>query len=576
MRFTTIRVITLVAFLIVLARLFYWQIIRSPELQAAGLAQYQRTSQLTVSRGGIYTADGYPLVINQKVYTLFAQPKKLTDPPLQIAATITPYLFPVLDAATVSTEAARPDPTQLRSQLLTKLSDTSKGWVALMHDVPVTAHDQITNLNFTGIGFDPDEMRYYPEGSMAAQLLGFVGNDAQGNPQGYFGIEGKYDLELKGKVGSLSQETDALGKPIAIGGFQKFDALSARDIHLTIKRDIQNLVEQKIAEGVAKYGAKSADAVIMEPSTGKILAMASYPSYDPARFVAYPPSLYKNPLVADSYEPGSTFKVLTVASGIDAGVITPETQCDDCGAPKTIGKYTIKTWNDKYFKNITMLDALAKSDNTAMMFVAARLGKERFVSYIHNFGMGEKTGIDLQDETTPSLRDDNKWGDIDVATASFGQGIAVTGIQILDAVASVANHGMLMRPYVVDKVVADQQVYTTQPKPVRQVMKDSTAAQVTQMMIYSAGHGDAKWALPKGYTIAGKTGTAQIPINGHYDENRTIASFIGFAPAEDPKFAMLVRVSEPTVSEWGSETAAPIWFSIAKDLFVKMGIPPNQ
>ncbi|PWU23956.1 hypothetical protein C5B42_01190 [Candidatus Cerribacteria bacterium 'Amazon FNV 2010 28 9'] len=568
-RLRLLSIIFLFCFGAVITRLFYWQFFRSDDLRAAALAQYQHTSAVPYTRGKIFTEDGYPLVLNQTVYTLFAEPNHLSQPASQIAA----LLFPFVLSSQTSTQSSS---IQVQSSLVSRLSDTSRNWVALGHTISEQSKQQIQQMNIGGIGFDPEEIRFYPEGSMAAHLLGFVGNDANGEPTGYFGVEGKYNMELKGKDGEISQETDALGKPIAIGDFQEFQGLVARDLYLTIHRDVQHVLEQKIAEGVQKYGAMSGDVVVMEPQTGKIIGLASFPSYDPSHFWTADPSLYKDPIVADGYEPGSTFKVLTVAAGIDSGVITPDTPCDDCGAPKTVGKYTIRTWNDQYFKNISMNDALAKSDNTAMMFVADKVGKDRFIHYIHEFGIGEKTGIDLQDETTPPLRADNAWGDIDIATASFGQGIAVTEIQILNAVSAIANGGILMKPYVVSKVVAGDQTFVTQPQQIRHVVNQQTASEVAQMMVYSATHGDAKWALPKGYSIAGKTGTAQIPVGGHYDPNRTIASFIGFAPADNPKFVMLVRLTDPQTSEWGSETAAPIWFDIAKELFLKMGIPPTQ
>ncbi len=556
----------------IVARLFYWQVTKSSQLKDVAQSQYQRRLELQVSRGKIYTADGYPLAINQRVFTAYATPKTLDASPARISALLAPILYSPKEASISGVTSV----TELETQLLSRFSDPTKSWISLRHHVTKDQQERILNLGLTGIGFDPEEIRYYPESSMAAHLLGFVGNDEQGNPKGYFGIEGRYDLELKGKGGYLSQETDAAGRPIAIGDFVRIETVAARDLNLTVRRDIQNFLEEKLLRALEIYGAKSADAIIMEPQTGKIMAMAATPAYDPSRFYEFDPNLYKNPTVADSYEPGSTFKVLTVAAGIDAGAIKPETECDDCGGPKTIGKYTIRTWNEKYYKNITMTEALSKSDNTAMMFAADKIGKERFVSYLHAFGLGEKTGIDLQDEASPRLREDNKWGDIDIATASFGQGIAVTPIQLITAVNTIANGGKLMHPYVVDQVTAGEKVFTTKPKVVRQVVSKETAATVTAMMIEAAAHGDAKWALPKGYVIAGKTGTAQIPVGGHYDENRTIASFVGFAPADNPRFTMLVRLSEPQTSQWGSETAAPLWFSIAKDLFVKLGIPPTK
>jgi cell division protein FtsI (penicillin-binding protein 3) len=572
-----IRIFVLLFFGLVIARLFYWQVLQSDRMKAEAQSQYSSVSTTTASRGKIFTADGYPLVTNQDVYTIFADPKTLDAPASAIAAQLTPFMMQTLDgedAAQAATDEARRNVIQLgwTTTLLSKLT-ADANWVALKRKVPRDVKDHIAALNIQGLGFERDEERYYPEASMAAQLLGFVGNDNNGNPQGYFGIEGMFDRELRGKEGVLKQEKDAAGIPIALGAFDSIEPQDGRDIVLTIHRDLQFMLEQQLQAGMAKYGSKTAEGVIMDPHTGAILAMASFPQYDPSAFYQYDPQLYKNPIVNDVYEPGSTFKILTVSAGIDSGAITPDTQCDACSGPAQISGYSIKTWNDKYFPNSSITEGLIHSDNTVMIYAAQKMGKDTFVNYIHNFGLGQKTGIDLQDEALPPLRDD--WKDIDVATTSFGQGIAVTGIQMMRIAQVIANGGVMMRPMLVQSVKQGDQTIAVQPKEEGRVITQQTASEVTQMMVESATYGDAKWALPKGYEIAGKTGTAQVPVSGHYDATKTVASFIGFAPASDPKFVMLIKLREPSTSQWGSETAAPLWFSIAKELFMRMGIPPD-
>src|SRR5258708_4175510 len=236
-RLEAFRTIVLIVFCGVLFRLFFWQILKSSQLKLEAAAQYNRVSELPVSRGKIFTADGYPIAMNQRVYTLFALPKKLNDSPPRIANLLAPILF---DQVALASGSATPTLDLLRDLLMGKISDTSKNWIALRHDVSKDEYDSIQNLNIQGLGFDPDEIRYYPEASMAAHLMGFVGNDELGNPKGYFGIEGRYDLELKGKGGYVAQQTDALGKPIAIGDFQQVESVAARDLRLTVRRDIQN------------------------------------------------------------------------------------------------------------------------------------------------------------------------------------------------------------------------------------------------------------------------------------------------------------------------------------------------
>lgn len=550
----------LLLFCVIFVRLWFWQIIKGPELSLIASQQYDRTSLTSFRRANIFSADGYPLVLNEQKFSLYVRPKALNNPLLTLAA-----------LESVASHVASPASYLLPP--LARLGDKERVLVGKM--LSSKDKSEIDKLSLNGLEFDPLYARSYPEASMAAHLLGFVGQDDLGKPVGYYGVEGEYDLELKGKQSRTLQETDVLGKPISIGKYEEIEGVEPRDLHLTLRRDLQYIVEKALEKGVERYGAKSADAIIMDPKTGKILALGIYPSFEPAKYRSYDLSVFRNQIIADAYEPGSTMKVVTVASGIEAGVIGPDTPCTDCGAPKTIGKYTIKTWNNEYTPNITMRDALAKSDNTAMMFVADKLGKDRYVQFLKKFGFGQKTDVDLQGEIAPALRPDAKWGDIDLATSSFGQGIAVTGIEMLDAVGAIANKGVRMRPFVVEKVVSSSEEFVTKPKVLGLAISEKTAETVTNMMIDSANHGDAHWALPKGYTIAGKTGTAQIPVEGHYDDKRTIASFVGFAPAYDPQFVMLVRVLEPTTSQWGSETAAPLWFAIAKELFLKLGIPPQ-
>ena len=263
-----------------------------------------------------------------------------------------------------------------------------------------------------------------------------------------------------------------------------------------------------------------------------------------------------------------------MAAALDARAVTPETICETCGGPIQIGGYTIRTWNDVYYPNSTMTEVIVHSDNTGMVFAVRKLGLDTLYEYLVRFGIGEKTGIDLEEESKVELRQKKEWKEIDLATASFGQGIAVTGIQMARIVATIANGGVMLKPQVVHKVEGEVEL-ELKPKPGKRVLSNETARLLTEMMVTAVEKGEAKWAKPDGYRIAGKTGTAQIPVAGHYDEDKTIVSFVGFAPSENPVFAMLVKLREPQSSPWGSETAAPLWFAIAKDLFYYYGIQPE-
>lgn len=313
----------------------------------------------------------------------------------------------------------------------------------------------------------------------------------------------------------------------------------------------------------------------MDPGTGAILGLASFPNYDPAHFIDFEPSLYHLPSISQTYEPGSTFKTLVLAAAVNEGLITPDTVCAEaCAGPVTVGAYQIRTWNNQYHPGQTIRDILERSDNVGMVMVGQLLGSDRLNQYLEAFGIGQATGIDLQRETVVPLR--NKWADIDTATASFGQGIAVTSMQMLSAVGSLANGGVRLQPQVTSRLVnPDGTIIPMPPKVVGQPVSPKTAAVLTDLMVTAASHGEAQWAIPKGYRIAGKTGTAQIPIAGHYDTEKTIASFIGFAPADHPRFVMLVKLAAPQSSPWASETAAPLWVAIAKDLFTYFRLPPS-
>ncbi|MFZ5845118.1 MAG: peptidoglycan D,D-transpeptidase FtsI family protein [Patescibacteria group bacterium] len=543
-------------FLIILGRLFYWQVVASDQLRLAAAAQYFIELTLPAQRGQILASDGKPLVMNESAYLIYANPKKIENLPLFVQKMVA---------------VLRLDPGELNEQL----SAPGRVWVPLAHKVEERVVSELKKLNLVGLGFEKEPKRYYPEASMAAHLLGFVGSDQNGRDKGYFGLEGYYDRELRGKEGSLVWEKSARGAPILVGEAKRFPAENGRDLKLWLDRTIQYLAARRLAEGIKKYGAREGNIVVLDPKTGGILAMASYPHYDPADFTLYDKELYKNPVVAASFEPGSTFKILVMAAALNERLLLPSTKIEETG-PIQVGEYTIRTWDNKYRGSINMTEVLQHSSNVGMVDVARRLGKEKMLSYLRDFGFGNLTGVDLEEESAPQLRASGEWTEIDLATASFGQGIAVTPLQMVTAVASLANDGWLMEPHAVFQIKsAKGGTIEIKPKRVRQVVTPSTAKIATEMMVAAVEGGEAKWAKPRGYRIAGKTGTAQIPVAGHYDEKKTIASFVGFAPADNPRFVMLVTLREPTSSPWGSETAAPLFFSVARDIFNYWGIPPQ-
>lgn len=537
-------------------RLFYWQVVRASDLRLEAASQYYLTFMLPAQRGSILASDGKPLVLNQSAYLAYAEPRTITNIP-SFASSVSPLL------------------ERDTQDIVSWLSVPNRAWVPLAHKVESARVEELKALQLKGLGFEREPKRMYPESSMAAHLVGFVGSDENGKDQGYFGLEGYYGRELAGKDGMLQLEKDVRGSPILVGESHRVESQDGRSLVLWLDRAVQRIVEGRLSDGMRRYGAKEGSVIVMDPKTGGILAMASVPSYDPDKFGEFPKEVYKNPVVAGIYEPGSTFKVLVMAMGIDRGVVTPTAMAEESG-PTRIGQYFIRTWDDKYRGLISMTDVLVHSSNVGMVYVQNKLGKDGMLSVLHKFGFGALTGIDLQEEVPATVRDDRDWKEIDLATASFGQGIGVTPIQMIRAVAAIANNGRLLKPQVVKEIrdVSGIAVPNKTNSPA-QVISPATAHVITEMMIAAVDRGDAKWAKPKGYRIAGKTGTAQIPVAGHYDTTKTIASFVGFAPADDPKFIVLVTLREPSSSPWGSETAAPLFFAIAKDLFTYYGIAPQ-
>jgi cell division protein FtsI/penicillin-binding protein 2 len=276
------------------------------------------------------------------------------------------------------------------------------------------------------------------------------------------------------------------------------------------------------------------------------------------------------------YEPGSTFKILTVSSAIDAKLINPNTVCTKCAGPRQFGTYTIRTWNDEYHPNITITEALEKSDNVAMIFVAEMLGEEKFSEYLKKFGIGQSLKIDLQDDSSTYFP--QKIGPVELATISFGQGISTNSLQLIKSINVIANKGKLHEPQIIEKVYDHQLVeeMIVDQEQNQQIVSPETAALVTEMMVAAAAHGEAQWIASKRYTVAAKTGTSQVPDpEGGYKNDESIASFIGFAPADDPQFTMLVKLENPKSSPWAAETAAPLWYRTADKLILLFNIAPN-
>lgn len=557
MRLKVISFIFLLGFVAIISRLFYWQVVMRKDLSRQAAYQYKGSETTVAPRGSILAVDGTWLAAARTNWLLFADKPKLEN--LNLVAN---SLSPILEEESMD--------------IYKRINKEGAVWLPIKHKITNEQKEKIEKLGLSGIGFEAEESRFYPEGSSSAQLLGFVGKNESGEDIGYFGLEGYYDLSLRGKSGFKSQEKDLSGAPLISSGIKEISNVSGTNLITYIDKGIQAKAEEKLKLGIEKYGAKEGSVVIMDPKTGGIIAMASYPSYDPFKYGEYDGSLYKNPVISDVFEPGSIFKVVVMAAALDAGVVEPDTKCDICDGALKVDKYFIETWNKKYYPESTMTDVIVHSDNVGMSFVAQKMGYDLMYDYLEKFGIGSLTGIDLQGESSVQLRKKGTWNIVDLVTSSFGQGIATTPIQILRASSVVANKGVMVTPKVVKAIELDgwQQDVKNEEK-VRVISKEASE-KMTSIMVESARHGEAQWTNLKGFSVAGKTGTAQIPIAGHYDAEKTIASFVGFAPANNPKFIMLVTLKEPQSSQWASETAAPLWYSIARDLFIFFGIQPEN
>jgi cell division protein FtsI (penicillin-binding protein 3) len=536
--------------LVITVRLFQLQVIQGALGGGKELSFPNYTPEVASHRGLIIDHRGHILALNTFEYDVSASPDVITD-----TQSVANHLSPILGLS--------PDE-------LVSLLDPEKPYALLEKRVSQEAADAIASFGFTGINLKPQLRRRYPDGDLAAHLLGFVNLDCNG----VYGLEGYYDLLLKGS--DTISEGGVYYQGTVPGDFQPL-ALPQDGTHLvlTLDRNIQYLVEQELAEAVNQYQADGGTIIVMVPQTGAILAMANYPSYDPNRFYEAL-KLHTNPAVSGQYEPGSVFKIITMAAGLDAGVITPDTIFYDSGAIE-VGGAVIRNPDRRAHGLVSMADILTYSLNVGVAYVSTSLGEEAFYAYLKSFGCGDPTGIDLDGEVAGTVKEpgSKEWDEADLGTNSFGQGVAVTPIQMITAVAAVANGGVLMRPYVVEQVVDERGVMITQPTAVRQVVSAQTAEELKDMLVDTVERG-TELAMVPGYDIAGKTGTAQIPVEGRYDPELTIASFVGYAPADDPQFIAMVKIDKPRLDPWGAEVAAPVFRDIAERLFVLLDVPPDD
>ncbi len=560
---------------LVWARLFYWQVINGDKLAAQAISQTIQIKEVLPERGRIYTSDKFPIVLNEKNYLFYGWLPEI-DTDLEL---LSEKLAPIIAAGREDEDEK--DILKETEKKLNGLFKNERGvkWVCLDKNINEEQKKVILEFGIPGLSFEEKDGRFYPEGSMAAHLVGFLGQDKMGRQTGYFGLEGFYDRQLKGWGGVESGSGGILAKLSFLqSGQSGLESKSGRNIHLFINRAAQYIVEEELETAITKYGAKSGWIIVLEPETGGILASAVYPKYDPKNFFQYEARLYPNPIISEVFEPGSIIKPLIVAAALEEKVIDTKDKCNICNGPVTIGEYEIETWNKEYHPESTVEEILKHSDNVGMVWIGNKLELDNILKYLRKYGFDRKTTIDLEGEVSLPLREEKDWYPIDIATSAFGQGIAITPIQMITAFNALANGGVIVPPRLMEKVSENNNNNITwqyRPPKGKRIISKETTNLVKEMLISAVNDGEAKWTRLKNYTVAGKTGTAQIAVRGKYDEEKTIASFIGYAPADNPRFTMLVSLVEPTSSQWGSETAAPLWFDVTSKLLYLWGVSPH-
>lgn len=556
-------VVLLVGFLIIVGKLFDLQVIKGKEIKLEAEQQHSIYQKLLPSRGQIELADksagAIPLATNLKSYLVYAVPPEIVN--ANVAAD---SLAPVLQM----------DP----KDVLSKVTEPNKKYVVLKKQLTDQQQAQIQALALPGIFFDSEDTRIYPQNSLLSQTVGFLGYTDQGTDKvGLYGLERYYQKDLAGTPGQITTENDASGDWIYGTSVDEQPAQDGADLILTIDQTIQFQAESMLQDMVTKNGADSGSIIVADPKTGAILALAGYPDFDPNQYnQVTDPSMFNNQAVTGNYEPGSVFKAITMAAALDENKVTPTTTYVDTG-DVAVGGFHIHNSDNKAHGVTSMTQVLDWSYNTGAVFAEGQLGNPDFLKYLKAFGFGQRTGIELP-ETAGSL--DNLKGNIQANydTASFGQGITVTPMQMLQAYTAFANGGKMMAPYLVaSEVFPDGHTVTTQPHEVGQVISPQTASILDSMLVDVVENGYGKEAAVPGFFVAGKTGTAQVAgPNGKYLENDNIGSFVGFAPVENPRFVMFIRIDHPRDAAFAETTAVPVWGKLAQFILNYMGVPPNR
>lgn len=538
------------ASVVLFLRLISFQLPLDPEVETylnnLRDSSYSRTLLLADARGNIYDRNGEAMAVNTLEYRVGISPSLISearDTAIQLASIL-----------------------NLSEAEIYAKTTSDNVWELIAPRVSADLAAQVRALGNSAITLEPVPRRSYPQGPIAAQVIGFVGD------RGYYGVEGHYNSQLAGSV----RERRVSNIPFDVGSVD-LEQERGRDIVLTIDRDVQFIAESELIYAIDQYDATGGTIIVMQPRTGDILAMASFPSFDPNTFFdVEDESALTNPAISEQFEPGSVFKVLTMAAALETGAITRNWTYYDSGEI-VVGGIPINNWNDGAWGTVDATQTLVNSLNVGMATIATRMGPTSFYTMMDRFGIGHLTGVDLEGEQAGQMSTpgDEDWSEAQLGTNSFGQGVAVTPLQMITAVSAIANNGLMMQPRVVYQVIDGDQIIPTRPANLGRPISAETAQIVTEMMVSVVRDGIDDAASIPGYTIAGKTGTAQIPTPIGYENGTSIATFVGFLPADDPQIAILVKIDRPA-DYWGAFVAAPTFRRLAERLVLMLEIPTDE
>ena len=541
-------------FVLIVGRMFQLQVLKKEQLYKLAAQQQHVQIPLVPKRGVIYDRKENELAVSIEVDSVYADPKKIMD--VEKA---------VKDLASI---------LQIDRQELRQKLKSGKSFEWIQRKIPPKEASEIKVLRLPGIYLLKENRRFYPNAQLAAHVIGFVGLDSKGLE----GVEFQYDALLNGKNHVWTMSRDALGRELVMGDPLLDKEDHYRNVVLTLDKQIQHVVETELSRAVQKWGAKGGTAIAIEPHTGKILAMASCPLFNPNQFYQYRSKSWRNRAISDAFEPGSLFKAFLAAAAIEEKVVRPSDSfyCEN-------GSYKVydRTIHDhSKYGWLTFQQIIKFSSNIGASKLGEKMGKERFYPYICAFGFGEKTKIGLPGEGKGIVPHPRYWPPVVLDTISFGQGISVTGIQLVTALSAIANGGTLMKPYIVERITNEKGeiVQSFQPETVKKVLSEETAKKVTALLKTTTERGGTgEGAVPAGYEVAGKTGTAQKveSLFGEYSEDRLNCGFMGFAPAEDPKIALLIVIDEPQGSTTGGVVAAPVFKAIMEKVLPYLNVHPK-